>query len=201
MDSVLAIRYKDGCVIAADQTNARSVLAYQHNLDKVTELGKHTAMGVSGPNADMVNFSEYISKNMALYEAMNHGSKLSVNAQAHYVRSVLAEALRKGPYQVNLMLGGYDEKTKEANLYFLDYLASMQKVNFGCQGYAGAFCLSIMDREWKEDMTKEEALDVIDHCIGELGKRFVIAQPNFIVKVVDKDGVTVSKFGADPNDN
>ena len=37
----------------------------------------------------------------------------------------LATALRRGPYQTNLLLGGFDEKDGAA-LYYLDYLASMQ---------------------------------------------------------------------------
>jgi hypothetical protein len=37
----------------------------------------------------------------------------------------LAIALRKAPYQANLLLGGYDEKDG-AELYFMDYLASLQ---------------------------------------------------------------------------
>ena len=201
MDTIFALKYRDGVIIAADQQNARSILVYQHNLDKIMSLTSHSAMGISGPNADMVNFGEYVSKNMALYELTNHGVKLSTSAQANFVRGTLAEALRKGPYQVNLLLGGYDVKTKESSLYFMDYLASMQKVNFGVQGYAAAFCLSIFDREWKEDMTYEEGLEVIDHCIGELAKRFLIAQPNFIIKVINADGVKVVKYSADPDDN
>jgi len=45
-------------VIATDQVNARSILMYQQNLDKIAELSSHSAMGVSGPNCDLVNFSE-----------------------------------------------------------------------------------------------------------------------------------------------
>lgn len=45
-------------VLAADQSNARSILLYQTNLDKITPLTSHSAMGVSGPNCDMVNFTE-----------------------------------------------------------------------------------------------------------------------------------------------
>mmetsp|Transcript_1766 Transcript_1766/g.2364 ORF Transcript_1766/g.2364 Transcript_1766/m.2364 type:complete len:202 (-) Transcript_1766:143-748(-) len=201
MDSIFAVKYRDGVIIAADQQNARSILVYQHNLDKITELTSHSAMGLSGPNCDIVNFGEYIQKNLALYEHMNHGSKLSTSAQANFVRGILAEALRKGPYQVNLMLGGYDEKSKEGSLYYIDYMATLQKVNFGVQGYASNFCLSIFDREWKEDMSYEEAVEVIEHCIGELNKRFLIDQPNFIIKAINADGVSVVKYGADPDDN
>jgi hypothetical protein len=45
-------------IIATDQSNARSILLYQQNLDKIKELTSHSAMGVSGPNCDLVNFTE-----------------------------------------------------------------------------------------------------------------------------------------------
>jgi 20S proteasome subunit beta 4 len=110
--------------------------------------------------------------------------------------------LRKGPYQVNILLGGYDEKTDSSSLYFLDYMASLQKVPYGAQGHAAAFCLSIMDREYLPGKcTEEAALKIIRQCINELKIRFLISQPNFIIKVVDKDGVKVVDFGADPADN
>lgn len=157
-------------------------------------------MAVTGPNSDMISFSEYVAKNLALYEFSHDGLKLSTKAQANYCRSELATALRKGPYQVNLLLAGYDDKLGPS-LYFLDYLASLQKVQFGAHGYASSFCLSIMDRETKQGMTEEEALNVIDHCFHEIHTRFLINQPNFMVKIVDKNGVRVVKFGGDPADS
>jgi hypothetical protein len=45
-------------IIACDQSNARSILLYQTNIDKIKELTSHTMMGVSGPNCDLVNFTE-----------------------------------------------------------------------------------------------------------------------------------------------
>lgn len=83
----------------------------------------------------------------------------------------------------------------------MDYLAALAKVNYGAQGYASSFCLSIMDRDWKEGLTQDEAVAIVEKCIKELQVRFLIAQPNFIIKAVDKDGVKTLKFGADPADN
>ena len=201
MDSVFGVQYEGGVVLAADQTNARSILTYQHNLDKITNLTTHSAMGVAGPNCDMVNFSEYISKNLALYQLSNDGLQLSTHGQAHFVRGELATALRKGPYQVNLLLGGYDTKTNTPSLYWIDYLAALAKVNYGAQGYASNFTLSIMDRDWKEGLSEDEAVGIVEKCIKELQVRFLISQPNFMIKVVNKDGVRVVKYGANPADN
>jgi len=200
-DSVLGIEFDGGVIIAADQVNARSILTYQSNLDKVVQLSSHSAMGVAGPNSDLVNFSEYISKNFALYQLSNNGLQLSTAAQANFCRNELAVALRKGPYQVNILLGGYDKKTAKGSLYWMDYLAALSKVSYGAQGYASNFCLSVMDRDYKEGLTENEAVDIIEKCIKELQTRFLLNQSNFIIKAIDKDGVRVVKFGADPADN
>jgi 20S proteasome subunit beta 4 len=159
-------------------------------------------MAVAGPNCDLVTFTEYIAKNMALYEYSHDGLKLSTKAQANFCRTELATALRKGPYQVNILLAGYDTNKSggAASLYFLDYMAAMQKVPYGAHGYASSFCLSIMDRESKPGMTEADALQIIDHCIHEIHTRFLIHQPNFMVKIVDKDGIRVAKYGANPED-
>ena len=105
----------------------------------------------------------------------------------------LAKALRKGPYQANLLLAGYDEQTGPS-LYFMDYLASLAKVNFGAQGYAANFVLSVFDREWTEGLDVEAGLEIIRKCIHELHTRFLISQPIFVVKIVDANGTRTVKL-------
>jgi 20S proteasome subunit beta 4 len=199
MDTVFGVQYEGGVILAADQSNARSILLYQTNLDKVKELTSHSAMGVSGPNCDMVNFCEFVAKNIKLYELSND-IKLSTHAQANFARGELATALRKGPFQVNTLLGGFDNKVG-ASLYYLDYMAALQKVSYGSQGYASNFCLSIMDKEYRDDLNEADAVKIVEQCIHELHTRFLISQKNFIIKVVDKDGVRLYSQGADPADS
>lgn len=143
--------------------------------------------------------NRYVSKNINLYEISNAGTKLSTHAQANFARGELAAALRKGPFQVNVLLAGYDDKTGGC-LYYLDYMGTLQKVKHGAQGYAQYFCSSIYDKDWAENLTEEEALKIIQKCINEVHTRFMMSQPNFIIKKVDKDGVTVLSYGADPAD-
>jgi len=202
MDTVFGVSYDGGVVIATDQVNARSILMYQQNLDKIAELSSHSAMGVSGPNCDLVRFSEYVSKNLKLYELSNDGQKLSTHAQANFCRGELAKAIRKGPFQVNVILGGYDEKTPTGgSLYVMDYFGSCSKAKYGAQGYASNFCLSVMDRSWTEGLNEGQAVDIVEQCIKVLQMRFLINQSNFIIKVIDKEGVKTLKFGSDPADN
>ncbi|CAH8387976.1 unnamed protein product [Eruca vesicaria subsp. sativa] len=40
----------------------------------------------------------------------------------------------------------------------------------------------------REDMSVEEAIELVDKCILEIRSRLVVAPPNFVIKIVDKDG-------------
>lgn len=155
-------------------------------------LDSHKLLAGSGTPADSKNFNEYIQKNLKLYE-LNNDVKLGTPSAANFIRGELARALRKGPYQTNLILAGYDEPG-EVSLYSMDYLASMAKVDFGAHGYCANFILSIFDRDWKKGMNLEQGLEIIKKCIHELHTRFLMSQPHFVVKIVDKDGIRVMQL-------
>ncbi|KAG5193149.1 nucleophile aminohydrolase [Tribonema minus] len=190
MDSLFGVAGDGFVVLAADAQVARSILLYQNDLDKIKELDSHKMMALAGPQADCNLFGEYIQKNMALYE-LNNDLRLSTKAAANYIRRELATALRKGPYQVNMLMGGVDAGA--AALYWLDYLGTLQPVKYGAQGYGAAFTLSLLDRSYRVGMAEADAVELVRSCIAALHKRFLIAQPNFVIKVVDKDGIRVLK--------
>lgn len=88
---------------------------------------------------------------------------------------------------VNIILAGYDKETGPS-LYYIDYIASLHKLDKAAFGYGSYFALSLMDRHYRRDMTVEEAIELVDKCIMEIRSRLVIAPPNFVIKIVDKDG-------------
>jgi len=73
-------------------------------------------------------------------------------------------------------------------------MASLAKVNFGAQGYAANFILSVFDREWTPGLDVAGALEIIKKCIHELNTRFLISQPNFVIKIVDSSGTRVHEL-------
>ena len=132
----------------------------------------------------------------------------------------LATALRKGPYNVSLLLAGYDgltevekaearkssgdgsadgggsgkkgggeEESGVANLYWMDYMGTLQRVNYGAHGYAAYFISATLDRHWKPGMTEDEAQELLQQCILVLRTRFLVHQPKFLCRIVSKEGV------------
>ena len=93
----------------------------------------------------------------------------------------------QNPYMVNIVLAGYDKETGPA-LYFIDYIATLHKVDKAAFGYGSYFSLAMMDRHYHPDMTVEEAIKLAEQCIEEIRSRLVVAPQNFVIKIVDKDG-------------
>mmetsp|Transcript_50113 Transcript_50113/g.99821 ORF Transcript_50113/g.99821 Transcript_50113/m.99821 type:complete len:199 (-) Transcript_50113:190-786(-) len=185
-DAIIGFVGADYVLIATDQNAGRSIMVYQQDADKIMELDSHKLLGVGGDPADCVQEPEYFKKNIALNYYRN-SVPMSTHAVANYMRGEKSAKLRKGMAVVDMLLGGYDEDAGPS-LYFIDYLASMQKLDKGAHGYAGFFCNSLLDAHWKKGMTLEEGLTLISLCIKEMKTRFAINMPNWMIKVVDKNG-------------
>eukprot|EP00826_Nyctotherus_ovalis_P033251 TRINITY_DN2684_c0_g1_i3.p1 TRINITY_DN2684_c0_g1~~TRINITY_DN2684_c0_g1_i3.p1 ORF type:complete len:154 (+),score=17.93 TRINITY_DN2684_c0_g1_i3:461-922(+) len=61
----------------------------------------------------------------------------------------MADQLRRNMFQCNILVGGYD-KEKGSSLYYLDYLATLQKLDKAAYGYGGYPLLTVMDANWKK---------------------------------------------------
>lgn len=119
----------------------------------------------------------------------SHHIELRPRAASAWIRTELANSLRsRHPYQVNLILGGYDLPTSTPALYWVDYLGTLAQVPYAAHGYGSFFCLSTLDRYHRPDMTLDEGLELLKRCINELKQRFIVDLGTWKVKVVDRDG-------------
>ncbi|KAN0062033.1 Proteasome subunit beta type-4 [Thecaphora frezii] len=191
MECSFGITGKGYTIIASDSNAARSIVKMKSNEDKQKVLSDHLVMTYSGESGDTLQFSEYIERNLRLYGIRNH-VELRPRAAASFVRKELAESLRsRKPYQVNLLLGGFDLPTSEPALYWIDYLGTMATVPFAAHGYGAFFALSTLDRYHRPDMNLEEGLELLKRCINELKTRFIVDLGTFTVRVIDRDGARV----------
>ncbi|KAH0785935.1 proteasome subunit beta type-2 [Histomonas meleagridis] len=185
MLSVVGLCGPDWVLIAADSSVSSSIICMSEEYDRIVEVDKRNALAMAGETGDSLQLSEYIQGNVALYKYRN-GIELSTEAMSHYIRSIMAEAIRKNPYEVNMLLGGYDGKP---SLYYMDYLGTLQKIPFGAQGYCSYFVLSVFDKYYKPDMTLDEGKELMKKALDQIKQRFTIAPHGFIVKQIDANGI------------
>merc|ERR1719469_947632 len=157
MDSTFGICGKDFAIVVADTAVNRSIFTLKHADDKIMQLNKFKVMSCSGEQTDRSSFSNYIMRNLQLIEYLSDVEP-DVESTAQFIRSELSQALRKAPYQVNVLIAGYDTIDSEAKLYWMDYLGTLQQVQKGAHGYAAYFVNSVMDNNYKSDMTLEDGI-------------------------------------------
>ncbi|ODQ65766.1 proteasome component C11 [Nadsonia fulvescens var. elongata DSM 6958] len=189
MDIVLGITTKDAVIIATSKAAVRGISILKVTDDKTRQLSDNSLMAFTGEAGDTVQFAELIQANARLY-SMRNGVDLSPTAISNFTRNELANALRsRKPFQVNVLIAGFDKKTNKSSLNWIDYLAANVSLPYAAHGYASYYTLSLLDRHHKKDMNLEEGLELLKACIAELQKRIPFDFKGVYVKIVDKDGV------------
>jgi len=193
-DAIIGIVGGDFAMIATDMNAGRSIMVFNQEADKIMLLDSHKLLGVGGDPADCVQEPEYFQKNVSL-NYHRTGVPMSTHAVANYMRGEKSANLRKGMKVVDMLLAGYDEGVGPS-LYFIDYLASMQKLDKGAHGYCGFFVNSLLDAQWKPGMSVDEGVALMGLCAAEMKRRFTISMPKWKLKIVDKDGTREIPFPA-----
>jgi len=187
MDCLIGIVGKDFTLVAADSSAARGVTVFKTDEDKILALDQFKLLAAAGPVGDRYNFTEYVQKNIHLHE-LRTDVRLSTKAAASWTRNELAKSIRSSPFQVNLLMAGYDKGTGPS-LYFLDYMGSCHPMPIGAHGYGASLVLSTLDRGYVKNMSLDEAKELLKKCLHELDVRFLIHQPEWTIKTVSKEGV------------
>lgn len=196
----IGFRCKDFVLIATSGTAAQYYIKLHDREDNVVQIDSHKLLAASGEQADVVHYTEYIKRNLLLQKMRHNGRPMTTPGAANFMRTTLAEALRSrsGPYLVNTLVGGFDNKLSEFDdeeprgyLYYMDYLGTLADVPFGCHGYGATFVMSILDSQWREELTQQQALDLMQTCINEVKRRLIIDSSYFVTKVVTKAGCEV----------
>ncbi|KAK9460713.1 nucleophile aminohydrolase [Lipomyces oligophaga] len=189
MDVIIGITTKEEVIVVTSKAAVRGVSVLKTDDDKTRLLAPHALLAYTGEAGDTVQFAEYIQANMQLHE-MRNGTELSPSAITSFTRNQLATSLRsRKPYQVNVLIAGYDIAEGKPELNWVDYLASRVKIPYAAHGYAAYYTLSLLDRWHRPNLTLVEGIDVAKKCVEELRRRLPIDFKGVDVKVVDKDGV------------
>ena len=147
MDCAFGIQGNDYVLIASDRAVVRSIVKIQECEDKLTLLTDSQVLATCGEVADRKSFSKLIKGELEYYY-YRYNNRLNTDEVANFTRSILAENLRKSPYQANSLIAGYD--VDGPKLYWMDYLGSMQKVVKAGHGYGAHFLYGLMDSFYKK---------------------------------------------------
>ena len=97
MECLIGMAFDDFVMVAADQTNARSIMVMKSDQNKFINLSDRLVMAVSGESGDTNQFAEYIAKNIQLYKMRNgYGIKRVFQIYVKWVKKIQAKNVQYG---------------------------------------------------------------------------------------------------------
>ena len=178
--TTIGIRYKDGVVLATDQRATMGNIIAHSNVQKLYQLSDNLGMTIAGVVGDAQLMVRYMQSEIALYE-MKKGAPMTVNAAATFV----ANAIRQGFY-LGLIVGGYDKTG--GHVFSIDGAGGYIEDNFMSVGSGSVFALGALQAAYKEDMTKDEAVDVAVTALNSAVRRDSASGDGMLVAYIDAKG-------------
>lgn len=196
--TVLALRYRDGIVMAGDRMATEGLQVSARRIEKVYTADAYSAIAISGAAGPSIEMARLFRVELEHYEKLE-GLPLSVegkaNKLAQMIRGNLPMALQG--LVVVPIFAGYDHKKREGKIYKYDITGGRyEETDYYATGSGGKDARNTMKKYYKKDLPEDEALrailealyDAFDEDIGTGGPD-MIREIYPIVKLVTAKGV------------
>jgi len=197
--SVVAIKYKDGVVIAADNLASFGSLARHPDVKRLRPFCNRAVVGFGGDVSDMQYLDRHLNE-LTIDEAYGDplGTAGSGNLNAANLHKYLGKVMygrrnRMDPLWNNLIIAGLDADDKPF-LGQVDLRGSSFTAPSLATGYGAYLCQPMMRRFVDNDqdvahLDREEAVKLVKDCLTVLWYRDGRALDRYSLAVVTKDGV------------
>ncbi|KAJ7046501.1 proteasome endopeptidase complex beta subunit [Mycena alexandri] len=193
--SVLAIKFKDGIMMAADNLASYGSLARFRDIQRLHAVGEHTVIGAGGDMSDFQYIQSILDEIMTDEFAAGDGHTLGP-AEVHNYLSELMYARRSkmNPLWNSLLVGGF--KDGKRFLAFVDLLGTTYSASTLATGYGAHIAQPLLRRavEGREDtLEEEEARKILEQSMQVLFYRDARSIDQYQIATITAAGVHISE--------
>lgn len=190
--SVLGIKYKDGVLIAADCGGSYGSTLRYKSVERLKAIGKGCVIGASGEISDFQQIVHYLDELILNDRMWDDGNTLGPKEVHNYLNRVMYNRRNKfDPLWNTLVLGGV--KKGEKYLGVVTMIGVHYQDNHVASGFGNHLARPIFRDEWKEDLTLEEGILLLEKCLRVLLYRDRSAINKIQIANITEEGVNVSK--------
>lgn len=196
--SVVALKFKDGVVIAADNLASYGSLARFTDIKRLKTFQSSSVVGFSGDISDMQYLDRHLT-DLDIDEAYSSPDKPRLNAANlhRYLAKLLYNRRSKfDPLWNHLLIAGLDDDDQPF-LAAADLLGTTYSSPSLATGYGSMLAQPIMrrrvpDEEAAKTLSREDAVEIVRECMKVLFYRDARSLDSYSLAVVTKDGVDMS---------
>jgi proteasome beta subunit len=200
--TVLALRYKDGCVVIADRRATMGNYIMFERAEKLYALDDATVIAISGSFARSVEVCRFLKHSFKYYRRMVL-QELSLEGKLHEISRTLAENAPLAMQGIGVFIpivAAYDKSADQFGVYFFDGAgASFQDSSYACAGSGSERIRGVFEyiarkkgpwEEREKDEVLADGLEILaiaadlDTATGGLSGKMAPG-----VKILTRDGV------------
>ncbi|XP_074291140.1 proteasome subunit beta type-4-like [Silene latifolia] len=189
--SVLGIKYKDGILIAADMGGSYGSTLRYKSVERLKGIGKHSLLGASGEMSDFQELLRYLDELVLNDNMWDDGNSLGPKEVHSYLTRVMYNRRNKfNPLWNSLVLGGV--KNGEKYLGTVNMIGVHYQDNHVATGFGNHLAVPILRDEWKEDLSFEDGVRLLEKCMRVLLYRDRSAVNKLQIAKITDAGVEIS---------
>jgi proteasome beta subunit len=202
--TVLAVRYRDGVVMAGDRQATAGFQVASRRIEKIFKSDELSGVGIAGAAGPAMEMAKLFQTELEHYEKVE-GDNLSLEGKANKLGQMIRMNLQAAMMGLAVVpiFAGFDEKAGTGRLFKYDITGGRyEETNYDAQGSGSKDARDSLKKLWKRDMTRDEALRVaLEALIDAADEDVGTGGPDLIRKIFPSvKTITLSGFGDVPED-
>ena len=197
--TVLALRYRDGVVMAGDRQASEGYQVAHRRIEKLFKSDDLSAVGIAGAAVPAMEMARLFQTELEHYEKVE-GENLSLDGKANRLGAMIRANLPMAMQGLVVVpiFAGFDERAGVGRLFKYDVTGGRyEETDYFAQGSGGKDARDSLKKRFRRDMSRDEAvraalealLDAADEDLGTGGPDF---QRGIFptVKTISRSGIT-----------
>jgi len=195
--TVLALRYRDGVVMAGDRQASEGYQVAHRRIEKIFKADDLSGVGIAGAAGPAMEMARLFQTELEHYEKVE-GENLSLEGKANKLGQMIRMNLplaMQGLVVVPIF-AGFDERTGTGRLFKYDVTGGRyEETDYFAQGSGGKDARDSLKKRFKRDMPREDAVRVaIEALIDAADEDLGTGAPDLLrgilpsVKIITRSG-------------
>jgi len=197
--TVLALRFRDGVIMAGDRQATAGYQVASRRIDKVFKCDDLSGIGIAGAAGPAMEMAKLFQTELEHYEKVE-GDNLSLEGKANKLSQMIRMNLQGAMMGLAVVpiFAGFDERAGVGRLFKYDITGGRyEEKDYDAQGSGSKDARDSLKKLWKRDMNRDEALRVsLEALIDAADEDVGTGGPDLIrgifptVKTVTRSGFT-----------
>ncbi|MCX6816213.1 MAG: archaeal proteasome endopeptidase complex subunit beta [Candidatus Aenigmarchaeota archaeon] len=185
--TTVGILFKDGVILASESKSTMGWLVASKTSQKIYPVDEKIAVTTAGGAGDTQALIRIVKAEINLYK-ITRNAEFTVKAATSLLSNILSNN-RYYPYMAMLIVGGFDRDGP--HLWSVDAVGGAEEEkSFTATGSGSPVAFGVLENDYKENMTKDEAVRLAVRSIRSARERDVMSGGKEInVTVITKDGM------------